>query len=153
MAESNPRDWTIGPAKWAAVAVLGGASLTGIVWSIARGPGSPAPAVVLAGDPEPASSARAGDQAVSVPARSEGSDGRAVTVPVRAAKVDLNSATQAQLETLPGVGPEIAKRIIEFRKSRGMFRSVEQLDGVKGIGTKMMEKLRPLVTVVSQEPK
>lgn len=56
--------------------------------------------------------------------------------------VSINSATMEQLDTLPGVGPAIAKRIIEFRKAHNGFRSVEDLLEVKGIGPKTLEKMR-----------
>jgi len=55
----------------------------------------------------------------------------------------VNTASQAELETLPGIGPVIARRIIAGRP----YRSVEDLDRVKGIGPKRLEEIRPLVTV------
>ncbi len=63
------------------------------------------------------------------------------------ASVNINTATQAQLETLPGIGPVIAGRIIEYRTANGLFRSVNQLEAVKGIGPKTLEKLRPYVAL------
>ncbi len=62
-------------------------------------------------------------------------------------RVNVNTATQAELELLPGIGPALAQRIIEHRRLRGAFRRVEDLDAVKGIGPKMLERLRPLVSV------
>jgi competence protein ComEA len=62
-------------------------------------------------------------------------------------KVNLNTATQAELELLPGIGPAMAKRILDYRKDHGKFASVEQLDNVRGVGAKTMERLRALVTV------
>ncbi|HEX9997603.1 MAG TPA: ComEA family DNA-binding protein [Abditibacterium sp.] len=61
--------------------------------------------------------------------------------------LDLNRANAAQLEVLPGVGPKMAERILTYRKENGGFKSVDDLDNVRGIGEKRMEKLRPLVRV------
>jgi len=62
-------------------------------------------------------------------------------------KLDLNKATQADLEALPGIGPSKAKAILSHRDKIGGFRRVEQLLDVKGIGPKMFERLSPLVSV------
>ena len=61
--------------------------------------------------------------------------------------VNLNSATQAELEKLPGVGPAMAKQIIEYRQKNGGFKKVEELMNVKGIGEKFFLKLKTLVTI------
>ena len=65
-------------------------------------------------------------------------DAEAATVGRR---INVNTATQAELEALPGVGPVIARRIIEGRP----YRSVEDLERVKGIGKKRLEEIRPMV--------
>ena len=57
--------------------------------------------------------------------------------------VNVNTATAAELEALPGIGPVIARRIVEGRP----YRSVEDLDRVKGIGKKRLEEIRALVAV------
>lgn len=62
-------------------------------------------------------------------------------------RVNLNSADEGALDTLPGVGPAIAGRIIEWREANGRFASVDDLLSVSGIGPKMLESLRDLVTV------
>jgi len=64
-----------------------------------------------------------------------------------ASLVNLNTATQAELEKLPGVGPAMAKTIIEYRQKNGGFKKVEELMNVKGIGEKSFLKLKTLVTV------
>ena len=61
--------------------------------------------------------------------------------------VNLNSATLAELDTLPGVGPVIAQRILDWRSAHGGFTNVDQLRDVSGIGDHIFERLRDLVTV------
>ncbi|UQZ86946.1 ComE operon protein 1 [Paenibacillus konkukensis] len=63
------------------------------------------------------------------------------------AKINLNTATAQQLDTLPGIGESKAKAIIAYRDKIGSFRSVDQLLEVKGIGEKLLAKMRPYVTV------
>jgi len=63
------------------------------------------------------------------------------------APVDVNTATNAELEQLPGVGPKIAAAIVEHRSANGPFRSVEDLLLVKGIGPKKLEALRNSIVV------
>lgn len=60
--------------------------------------------------------------------------------------LDLNTATQMQLEELPGIGPKLAEQIIAHRNATP-FRTIDDLDNVPGIGAKRLESLRPLVTV------
>lgn len=62
-------------------------------------------------------------------------------------RIDLNTATAAELMLLPRVGPALAQRIIEQRERRGPYRSIEDLESVKGIGPRTIERLRPLVTL------
>jgi competence ComEA-like helix-hairpin-helix protein len=61
-------------------------------------------------------------------------------------RVDINSATAAQLQTLPGVGPKLSQRILDARQQKP-FRSVDDLRRVRGIGVKTLEHIRPHVTV------
>jgi competence protein ComEA len=61
--------------------------------------------------------------------------------------VNLNTATEAELDTLPGVGPVTAQAILAWRSEHGSFSSVEELLEVSGIGEVTLEELRPLVTV------
>ena len=62
-------------------------------------------------------------------------------------RLDLNKATPADLETLPGVGISLAGRIDAYRVKNGPFRSVDDLRQVPGFGEKLVTTLRPLVTV------
>ena len=59
----------------------------------------------------------------------------------------MNTATVDQLEALPGIGPVLAQRIIDYRTQHGPFRSVDDLTNVSGIGPSHMADLKPLVTV------
>ncbi|TCN24639.1 helix-hairpin-helix domain-containing protein [Mesobacillus foraminis] len=62
-------------------------------------------------------------------------------------KVNLNSASASELETLPGIGPSKSAAIIEFRETSGAFKTVDDLKLISGIGDKTFEKLRELITV------
>jgi competence protein ComEA len=62
-------------------------------------------------------------------------------------RVDLNTATAADLDALPGIGPVLAQRIVDHRTRNGPFRSVDQLDDVPGIGPAIAAELAELVAV------
>ena len=64
-----------------------------------------------------------------------------------AAAVDLNRATPAELDALPGIGPVLAGRIIAYRRAHGAFRSVEDLLDVPGIGPALVERVRGRVRI------
>ena len=64
-----------------------------------------------------------------------------------AAKIDINNADEKMLTKLPGVGSTTASRIHEYRKVNGPFKSVDDLLKVKGIGPKVLDKIRPFVTM------
>ncbi len=67
------------------------------------------------------------------------------------AKLDLNRATAGDFERLPGIGPVLARTLLEDRERHGPFRTVEELKRVKGIGAKRLERVRPLVMVQDGE--
>ncbi|MFN9978081.1 MAG: ComEA family DNA-binding protein, partial [Phycisphaerae bacterium] len=70
-------------------------------------------------------------------------------VPVAAnppAKINVNTASIAELESLPGVGPKLAQRLLDDRAKNGSYKSLKDLDRVSGIGTKTLERLAPLIT-------
>jgi competence protein ComEA len=72
-------------------------------------------------------------------------------VPKRSHKglLDLNRAAEQDFDALPGIGPRLAERIVEYRQSVGAFHSLDELRAVKGIGRKKFERIRPLITVTS----
>ncbi len=63
--------------------------------------------------------------------------------------MNLNTATQAQLETLPGIGASTAMRILEYRQKNGGFKKIEDLMNVRGVGEKSFLKLKALITVTT----
>ena len=67
-----------------------------------------------------------------------------------AALVNLNTATQRELEELPGVGAATAARIVEYRQKKGPFKKIEELMNVQGIGEKSFLKLKPQITVAAR---
>lgn len=75
----------------------------------------------------------------------------AVEIPAAAARVDVNTATAAELASLPSIGPATAKRIVDYRTQHGPFTSLEAMRQVKGIEPRTVEKLESLTIVaVSQ---
>ncbi|TAK16751.1 MAG: hypothetical protein EPO35_04745 [Acidobacteria bacterium] len=63
------------------------------------------------------------------------------------AAVNINTASSAELQTLPGVGAATATRILEYRQKNGGFKKVEDIMNVRGIGEKTFLKLKPLITI------
>nr|WP_301548668.1 ComEA family DNA-binding protein [Micromonospora sp. C95] len=93
--------------------------------------------LILVGVPAPSGAAGPGVGTGPLPGGGPGPGGR----------VNLNTATSTQLESLPGVGPVLAQRIIQYRDQHGGFRSVGDLRQVTGIGDARYEQLKDLVTV------
>ena len=88
-----------------------------------------------------------------VPLAAQGkSSGSKPAVATAATPLNLNTATAAQIATLPGVGPKAAQRIVEYRQKNGGFKKIEELMNVKGIGEKSFLKLKSLITVSEKAP-
>jgi competence protein ComEA len=108
-----------------------------------------APQVTLAAAPRTASSASPSFPAAASVADYSPSRKTAAAAPAAAPDaggvVDVNEATAAQLVGLPGIGPALARRIVEWRTEHGPFRSVEGLAEVRGISPATVERLRPHV--------
>ena len=120
----------VSPAHPAAIALGGGVLAVLVVVGIGWG--------VLSGRSD---TLRREEAVAAVASSTDGS-----TLP-SAAMVNLNTATSAQLRSLPGVGAALADRIIEYRRSHGPFERVEQLDNVRGIGPATMARIRAMVYV------
>lgn len=69
------------------------------------------------------------------------------TMAESASKIDLNTATSEQLQTLNGVGPATAEKILQYRSQNGYFKSIEEIKNVDGIGDKTYEKLKDYIKV------
>lgn len=68
------------------------------------------------------------------------------------APVNLNTATAEQLAAIPGVGPKMAERIIDYRQKNGGFKKIEDLMNVSGVGEKSFLKMKPLITITAAKP-
>ncbi|MFT5367164.1 MAG: comEA protein [Candidatus Latescibacterota bacterium] len=64
-----------------------------------------------------------------------------------AVSIDVNTATTKDFEKLPGIGPQIAQRIVDHRTKTGSFTTLEDLTKVSGVGPKTLERLRPMITL------
>ena len=62
-------------------------------------------------------------------------------------KINLNTASATQLDTLPGIGPAYAGRIIDYRNANGGFKTIEEVQNVKGIGPKTFDKMKDMISI------
>ncbi len=70
-----------------------------------------------------------------------------ISTSIAMATVNLNTATKDDLDKVKGIGPVKAQSIIDYRKKNGPFKSVDELENVKGFGSKSVKKVRPELTV------
>ncbi len=168
-------DWTYGPARWIGVGLVVALSAVGLSWSLSSSRATPTAAAISTPKPEPVKNAAKPSAPVAAQAapaseakpKASGpivtelpsapapavaptqSESPASTAPVAAspgAKINVNTASLAELESLPGVGPKLAQRILDDRAKNGNYKTLKDLDRVSGIGTKTLERLAPLVT-------
>lgn len=104
---------------------------------------TPMPAEVASGPPSSTPASRPAAKPAA-PTRTPTAPGQP---PAPAGPINVNTASAAELEGLPGIGPVLAARIVADRERNGPFRSVDDLDRVAGIGPAMLARLRPLVHV------
>jgi len=72
---------------------------------------------------------------------------RSSGIDISGALVNINTATLEELDMLPGIGPSIAQKIIDYRESNGPFTAIEEIDRVSGIGPAKLEEIRDLITL------
>ena len=65
--------------------------------------------------------------------------------------IDINTATAAMLDALPGIGPVLAQRIVDYREANGNFTALSQLTNVEGIGSKRLEEILELITIQQED--
>ncbi|HEY5532557.1 MAG TPA: ComEA family DNA-binding protein [Candidatus Anoxymicrobiaceae bacterium] len=83
----------------------------------------------------------------AVPADGNAAEATAATGSTSSSRVNINTASEAQLDVLPGVGPALAARIVQYRDKNGPFSSVDELDNVSGIGPSKLDSLKDLVAI------
>ncbi len=166
MSESRPGERE-SVAKWLAVAVLGAAGILGVAWSVTMrpvsvpSPMSPSPSSTPA---QPAADHRIAASPPASPVTSSPAtqpqeeevpgDVAVAPAPIEPPQeqptvprlININTATAAEFELLPGIGPTLAQRIVDDREANGKFKDVNDLDRVRGIGPRTVDRLRDLVT-------
>ena len=83
---------------------------------------------------------------IAVSAQDKPAASKAAAKPASTAPVNINTASAAEFEGLPGIGATMAARIVEYRQKNGPFKKIEDLMNVQGIGEKSFLKLKPQIT-------
>jgi competence protein ComEA len=107
------------------------------------------PRLALPANPALASGTRieVGENGLPVLARMHGAELLTLGLPI-----DLNAATASDLDALPGIGPALAGRLVEYRQQHGPFKKIDELINVSGIGPKLLEKIKPFL-IISEDNK
>lgn len=141
-APNRPQGQPLSPAaRWVAAAVLGGAGVLGVARGLTAPPPTsigPVSVTTALADNSAAADATANSERTGTPTRDTPPPAQGV-----ARKIDLNTASAAELDLLPSIGPTLAARIIADREANGPFGSLDDLDRVPGIGPKTIAKLVP----------
>ena len=108
--------------------------------------------VVLAGAASALTAAALGASPVLAAARRGAAAARTPSeVEAKSPPIDINTADVETLVGLPGIGPAIAQRVVDYRKEHGPFKTVEELLNVRGIGDRLLARLRDRVTVGAKQ--
>ena len=141
-----------GPAKWAAVAVLGSVGIIGVGKSLLTPPpatrSAPQPTSVTiapAALAEPDNYTQLQSPAPQPAAGASPKPDQHSTAEDIGTRININTASADELDLLPHIGPVLAQRIIDDRQTNGPFRSVADIQRVRGIGPRTAEKLEDLV--------
>ena len=132
-------DWARSPSALVVFILLGIASLSGIMLSASRLLTDPGVQQTRAATETRQSTETGGS------APSDAPQGLAHSPAIK--RIDINSASIEELDLLPGIGPALGQRIIQYRSEHGPFSRIEDITSVSGIGPRTLEKLRPLVHV------
>lgn len=87
------------------------------------------------------------EQMIIVPKKGETNNISPTSTIQKNEKININTATKEELQTLPGIGPVTAERIIEFRENKGSFKKIEDIMNVPRIGPKLFEQIKDKITV------
>ncbi len=131
------KELNLKPAWWIAFGVLCGLGAAGLVLLLVA-PRRGQPIQLIAVPTRPASTASAAVTPSPTPQ------------PTSAFPIDINSATEADFENLPGIGPSLAQSIVAYRESNGPFLSLEDLQNVPNIGPRTYEAILPFITLGDQ---
>ncbi len=145
MQEPTPTPTPLPPdARWAAVILLGAIGLVGVAQGVLAPNLSSINAASQHSDPASNSTPQLANTPDAINAPAMPKPEPTTSSPTRL--ININTATAAELDLLPGIGPALAGRIIDYRKVNGPYASLDDLDDVSGIGPKTIAKMVPYAT-------